>query len=317
MNACGAGKSAAQRGVALAMLLWFVAAMSLLVGTIAMQARVDIRLAQLHAERARAAAAADGAIQLALAAMLSPEWQETRVPGRPFRVNYRVGELPVAIYAVPLGGLIDLNRAPPELLGRLFASVDGVAQGAALELAAGVIEWRSAQGGATESVTEEATARAADSGVMRHARFEAIEDLLLVPGIDRQIFAAVRDSVYVAQQGGEGVDWVAAPSGVLQVLGDLSEERAGELAAAAQESQEAIAPAELDLSFQQSGDLGNLRVDAVVTVGAQTFLRRRWVNRGTSGADGLPWEFARTEPLRAAPAGAARSTSKDAADARR
>ena len=53
--------------------------MSLLVAGIVMQARVDIKLAQLHATRARVEAATDGAIQLALADLMLRELKKRRL----------------------------------------------------------------------------------------------------------------------------------------------------------------------------------------------------------------------------------------------
>ena len=61
------GAKAKQQGVALAIVVWFIAGMSLLVASIVSQATVDTRLAQLHVAKAEAAAAGDGAIQLMLA----------------------------------------------------------------------------------------------------------------------------------------------------------------------------------------------------------------------------------------------------------
>ena len=60
-----AGAGGSEAGVALAILVWFLAAMSLLVGSIVMQARVDAKLSGLHLTTARIEAAGDGAIQLA------------------------------------------------------------------------------------------------------------------------------------------------------------------------------------------------------------------------------------------------------------
>ena len=55
-----------QKGVALAIVVWFIAGMSLLVAGIVSHARVDTQMAQLHIARAKAVAAGDGAIQLML-----------------------------------------------------------------------------------------------------------------------------------------------------------------------------------------------------------------------------------------------------------
>ncbi len=303
-----------ESGVALAMLVWFLAAMSLLIAGIAMQARVDIKLTQLHAERARAEAAADGAIQLALAQMMLNEIDSNLDTSLPFNVSFPDGSMPVHVQLRPLTGLVDLNRATEELLSRVFASVEGLDESRALNLAATVLKWRSAPGGDQDASMENNMGPDNGDSGMRHARFEAIEDLLLVPGVDRQIFEALREHVYVSQRGQAGVDWRAAPAGVLQALGDLTPEQASEIAQ--RDVEESSAPAEFDLAFQQRDELAAYRADAMVEANGQVFLRRRWVERGASGADRLPWRFFRSEPVRAV-SGLESLPAHEVADARR
>ena len=51
-----------QRGVALAMLLWMLAALTLLVSGVVFQSRTDVQLTRLHLDQARAQAAAQGGV---------------------------------------------------------------------------------------------------------------------------------------------------------------------------------------------------------------------------------------------------------------
>ena len=60
-----------QQGVALAIVVWFIAGMSLLVAGIVAQARVDTQMAQVHVARAKAVAAGDGAIQLMMVDLMT------------------------------------------------------------------------------------------------------------------------------------------------------------------------------------------------------------------------------------------------------
>ncbi len=309
-----------QNGVALAILVWFLAAMSLLVAGIVMQARVDIKLAQLHATRAKVEAAADGAIQLALAQLLQPQ-QEGALPHPvPPSQDFSVGGLNVTVNFTPVSGLINLNTAPEELLFRVFSAVNDLDEVAARELALNVVAWRSANplgdgltdqpaqqsGRGNDSGSASPDAGSAAPGNVRHARFEAIEDLLLVSGINRQIYEAVEDAVYVSQVGQSGVDWASAPVSVLRVLGGMDAESAQRLAASqfSDQADGLVAPAGLDLSFQEATQLSSYRVDAMVELDGSVFNRRRWVDRDRSGSDGLPWSFFRTEALRVMPSGA-------------
>lgn len=291
-----------QRGIALAMLLWFLAALSLIAGGIVLQARVDIKLTQLHASRARAEAVGDGAIQLALNDLRMLEGDEAELAETGFTGTYNVGGYGVDIRLQPLAGLLDLNKASEDLLVLLFSTVEGLGDNEARVAAERVVEWRSSRAAAGDTPDAEE-----GESELRHGRFEAIEDLLFVPGVDRQIFEAVREVVYVSQGGQDGVDWASAPALILQAIGGgMSEEEAAKIAALRTQSESGMAdaPAELDLAFQERSETTSYRVDAVVKIGEETFLRRRWVNSRRSGRDKLPWLFFRTEPVRAVASGA-------------
>lgn len=294
-------------GVALAILVWFLAAMSLLVAGIVMQSRVDIKLTQLHIARARAEAAADGAIQLALAHMMQPVETGTP-PGQVLQgLLYSLGGVNVRVDITPLSGLVNLNQAPEELLALLFSTVEGVDENAARELAFNVVEWRTpgmhADAGAQpiEGVGGEGSRYdPTDPEAPRNRRFEANEDLLLVAGVDRRIFEAVQDAIYVSQEEQSGVDWATAPVGVLRGLLGGDEQSAQAVAASRLgEAQEMLAaPSDMDMSFQESRIRSSYRIDALVALDGSVFNRRRWVSSGKSGSDGLPWRFFRTEALR-------------------
>lgn len=298
-----------QDGVALAILVWFLAAISLLVAGIVLQARVDVKLAQLHATQARVGAAADGAIQLALIDLLHREL-EGEFAGRAAHTQaFTVGKFDVAVSFTPLAGLIDLNKAPEELLFALFSTIEDLDENVAEEIALNVVEWRTATSGLQGTAAGEDAGsnsdvadEAGEAGPYNDS-FEAIEDLLLVPGIDRTIFEAVRDAVYVSDAGQPGVDWISAPVSVLRALGDVDEEFAIEVVKSRIDApvDELLAPLELDMDFQQSAALSSFRVDALVKFDDTLFLRRRWVDRASAGADGLPWRFFRTEAVTVVP----------------
>jgi hypothetical protein len=278
-----------QRGVALAILVWFIAAMSILVAGVVMQARVDIKLAQLHSGKARAEALADGAIQLVLAHARYLETQGEFFVRAQHLFQQPMGDYTVSVSLTPLSGLIDLNKAPEDLLFSVLLGAGNFDENVARELAISVVEWRTPGEGAEE-----------EQEGMRHGRFEAIEDLLLVPGFDRDLYEALRDSVYVSQKSLATIDWLAAPVEVLQRLG-MNEQEALEYAQLRRE-EDAVSlglPESVEPSFFSDASLSVFRVDAIVTVDDTTVLRRRWVDRDRQGPDQLPWHFFHTEPVRA------------------
>lgn len=273
-----------QQGVALAIVVWFLAAMSLLVAGIVSQSRVDTRMAQTHAAKAQAVAAGDGAIELMLAALQSKQLKSFRGRGVP-SMEFEVGEHAVQVVLVPASGLIDLNGAPRDLLSKLFSTHGGVEKSEAQLLADNVVKWRNQP----------------MPGTRQAAKFRSIEDVLRVEGIGRTLVEGIRDSVVVGRVPHQGVDWQSAAPAVLAVLagGDSSmvsslvEQREGGLVP------NKTIPRGLNARFQSVGSGNDYRVDALVTVGDKAWLRRRWVSVGSGGRGLLPWQYTGTEAARA------------------
>ena len=263
----------AQAGVALAIVLWFIAGMSLLVAGIVSQARVDTHMAQLHVARAKVVAAGDGAIRLRLAELLtargSPAGEGSDAGGG----YYRLGEDEVRVTLVPVAGLIDINSATPEVLLGLFLQA-GVEQDEAQALAENVLQSRSP-----------AAAPGAPGG---SGRLEAMEDLLRVPGMSRSLLDAVRDFIVVGTPAQGGMNWSVAPDEVLAVLDRVDETRAAGVRA------------------RQGATAGNAvpvlarayRADAVLRYGGRNWLRRQWIEMSAASGGELPWSVVRTEPPR-------------------
>lgn len=272
-----------QSGVALAIVVWFLAAMSLLVAGIVAQAKVDTRMAQSHVARAKAVAAGDGAIQLMLAALQSRQIEGYRGRGVP-QFDFDVGEQKVSVSLVPVSGLIDLNGAPGELLVELFAGSGAESEEDAQILAENVMKWRNQM----------------SAGTGQKQTFSSLEDLLRVEGVGRTLFENIRDSVVVGAVHGKGVDWMSAPESVLRVLNGDKE---GVVTSVLLAREGSFTPANtiprgLNPRFQVAGGGNDYRVDAQVTVGDKQWLRRRWVSVDTQGEGLLPWRFTGTEPVR-------------------
>lgn len=187
--------SPAQAGVALAIVLWFIAGMSLLVAGIVSQARVDTHMAQVHVARARAAAAGDGAIRLTLADLVTARQSAFEQSGDQAG-NYRLGEDDVSVQLVPVAGLVDVNSATADVLAGLFLEA-GLADQEARAMAENVLQSRSATAVA---------GRPAAGG-----RFAAMEDLLRVLGMSRSLLDAVRDLIVVGPPAQGTTNWAVAP----------------------------------------------------------------------------------------------------------
>ncbi|MEM9255509.1 MAG: hypothetical protein AAGA91_08675 [Pseudomonadota bacterium] len=274
-----------QQGIALALVVWFIAGMSLLVAGIVSQARVDTKLAQLHVSRAKAAASGDGAITMLLADHYLNPAEIVGDAGASQR-RYRLGDTSVLVSLQPAAGLINLDLAPPEQLLALFVSVGGLNEQDARQLADNMVQWRA---GATP------TGRGATGN-----RFHAVEDLLQIEGMNRSLFDILRDYVVAGTAARSGMDWSVAPAALLPVLelSDPQQLTSIERRRQRMANENALGPPTAADGGSSRGLSGAYRADAWVTYGNSTWLRRRWVSMGADPNSALPWRTERTEAPR-------------------
>ena len=256
-----------QRGVALGVVVWFIAGMALLVSGIIAEARIDTRMAQIHYFRAQAAAAGDGAINLALA-----EQEGMRASGQPGAdrlQNYQIGPRSVEVRMIPAGVFVNISSEDLQGLRSLFNEAASQAQqqgifweGSPSALAAAVVEFRDGVGG------------------RRGGTFHSPEDLLRVPGVTRGVYEAVRSYITVGDLAGgfQGDDQT-----VESRLNQLTAAMIGDGPTVKGPTQHAAK---------------SLRIDAIVKIGDQEWLRRRWATLNDGGYSMLPWRFVRTEAAR-------------------
>jgi hypothetical protein len=266
-----------QQGVALALVVWFLAAMSLLVAGIVSQARVDTRLAQVHLGGARAVAAGDGAINLFLA-QVTARGRDSSGDRSPLVGEYQLGGQAVSVSMVSARGLIDLRTAPNNVLAAMFSLTPGVGADEAQRMADSVVQLRMTGFGFTPR------------GTTRRPPLRTLEDLLRVEGVNRRELDAVRDLVTIGGGGIVGIDLKAAPANVRAIYDSVL--RDGRDGPAGQDNNTGIQP-----GGGRVARGGEYRVDALVRQGNRMWLRRRWVSLGARDGH-LPWRFFRTEAAR-------------------
>ena len=256
-----------QRGVALGIVVWFIAGMTLLVSGIIAEARIDTRMAQLHYFRAQAAAAGDGAINLALAEQEGMRASGQRGANR--LQNYQIGPRSVEVRMIPAGVFVNISSENLQGLQSLFRLAASQAQqqgifwdGSPSALAVAVIEFRDGVGG------------------RRGSLFHSPEDLLRVPGVTRGVYEAVRNYITVGDL-----------AGGFQGGNQSVESKLNQLTAAIQGD----GPV---LKGPTQHAANSLRIDAIVKIGDQQWLRRRWATLDEGGYSMLPWRFVRTEAAR-------------------
>ena len=248
-----------QRGIALAIVVWFVAGMSILVAGIVAQASVDTRMAQVHVARAKAAAAGDGAIMLMMAQRQDQRASTASESGW-HRADYTMGVLNVAVELVPTSQLLNVNNADAQLLTLLFTELAGVDSGDAQNMADSVVQWRQQMRS-------------------QYRKMEAPEDLMAA-GVPRTVLDAVRDYIVAGAIASGSTQWSNMHPALQNIARSYRPEQANRSADAS------------------AAGASGYRADAIVRYGDTTWLRRRWISTASSPHSRLPWRALRTETPR-------------------
>ena len=270
------------RGMVLIAVLWIVAALAVLVTGASRAVRDNVRIVSLARQSVTAQALGDGAIELVLqqmAALPAP-------PATLWVVNGNYRNIPIQVEVVPANGLIDINGAPVPLLAALYRIAGGLSPPAAEALAQ-----------ATEAVRKLPDARGRPTG------FEAIEDLLRVPGLDYPLFARIAPLLTADLTSSGRVNALAAPFAVLVVLAGGDAGKAQAIAASRTAGGVGVNTTGLEAGFIDTGTSRRYRVRARVPLTGGGFaLVGRSVNLQASAKSGLPWTtFRSTRQIEAAP----------------
>jgi type II secretory pathway component PulK len=164
-----------QAGVALALILWFIAALALLVAGLMGLSRVELSSTRLYLAQSQAASVGDAVALLVSRGM----YRRTLGASSVLVGKQQFDAYPTTVRIVPADGLVDVVAADPELLNILFVSVLELEPSRARALVDSVIQWR--------SLTEEQkNQRRPDPTAY------ALEDIMLVPGLTRSVFERLR-----------------------------------------------------------------------------------------------------------------------------
>ncbi|MBB6576798.1 general secretion pathway protein K [Comamonas odontotermitis] len=261
-------------GMALIAVLWLVAALSLMVTGVSGVVRQEARMVGVAKDRVTAHAMGDAAVMLVLQQLVADrnvvwKWTDTSV-------NYQGAEISVSV--MPLSGLININGASLPLLTALLTIGGGVPEGPAQEIAISILDRRE---------------RSSLDG-RRPERFEAIEDLMQIPGIDYDLYARLAPLITASSSGsgGAAVNPLAAPPEVLRILANGNEGVVNQiLAARASGDGASVDTTGLDGNLSRAGSAQRrYRVTAKVPMAdGRFFLVDRSVYFGSRTRDGLPW----------------------------
>lgn len=262
-------------GMALIAVLWIVAALSILItGSIA-AVRGETRTVTSARQLVEARAAGDAAIQQALQQLAAQKEAVTRQVTGP--VMFRGATIPVQV--TPLNGFIDINRAPPSLLVAMLETALKMPPDAAAALTGLIVAQRTPA-----------------EGQPRPQGFEAVEDLLRLPGVDYDLYATISPLLTADQPASGKVNPYAAPVEVLLVLTRGDAATAMRIAAARDAGQQGIDTSAINPEFIDNSTTKRFRLQALVPLSdGRAAVISRHVGLEPSVDDGLPWRTFKTE----------------------
>lgn len=219
-----------QRGLALVLVLWTITLLAVIAGSFAYSMRTGTFVTRNAVDIAQARYLAEAGVQRALLALLDPDPAQ-RWAGNGSVRAWSFGGGVLAISVRDEAGLIDLNRAPPELLDGILR-VGGVPQAARPRLVDAILDWRDADHLNHLHGAEDKAYRLADRAyAAKDAPFEAVEELQLVLGMPVAVFEKLEPFLTV-YSGQGGVNQSTAPREVLLALPNADADTVDSLLAA-------------------------------------------------------------------------------------
>jgi general secretion pathway protein K len=200
-----------QRGFALLLVLWTLLILGLLAAGAIDVSRTNVNLARNLLETSRAELQAEAATNVAIYALLNVSGADEtwKSDGSIYAWNNEGVELRVRI--TEEGGRVDLNESSPEILASLFRAA-GLETTEAQDLANAVADFRDPDqdrrpGGAED---EDYDPRHEPLG-SKDGPFEAIEELLRVPGMTLELYARIAPALSLLANNTEPDEGSATP----------------------------------------------------------------------------------------------------------
>lgn len=192
-----------ERGIALVVVLGFLAVMSLIAIGIIGASRTTVVNASRNLVRVQAQAAVESAVNYAIAELVAARSLVPDVVSAPRSVN--AGGFTVTVSARPEHTKVDLNYADANLLGILFRA-GGADPDTAQTLAAAVEDWR--DGDDLLHVNGAERREYEDAGLgygPANAFFASVDELRLVRGVTEPLFACLKPEITIFSQR-QGID---------------------------------------------------------------------------------------------------------------
>jgi len=294
-------RRAGESGLALILVLWVLALLALIAAAFMANTRSEVALVQARIDSARAEALADGAIDWTIARLLVMRAQEQfqaraglqrpllPLDGSPVEVEAEGGRMRISVR--DLGGLLELNAAPRELLAGVFQAL-GRSGADAATLADRLVDYRDRDDEPLPAGAEVADYRAA--GIApgpRNAPLLRVDELRQIPGFDAAFIARLAPLATVRGMSGS-LDPAMADPQLLAGVPGLSANDAARLAAFRDRSSDALSEAVAESAYLAFADGSRFRISATGLAAEGGVFRRDaivQIEPGGSGYTILDW----------------------------
>ena len=286
-----------QRGVALILVLWVIALMSVLLGSFALIARTENLESRHLFDTTAARYAAEAGLERAVYELRNPDPLTRWVgDGRPYEFAFDTAVVHVEL--TDESGKIDLNSADDNLLQSLFLSI-GATTDQAAALSDAIQDWRDPDDDTRPHGAESAQYKAAGmSYVPRNAPFQTVSEVQQVFGMNYELYARIEPAITIFSGGG-APNPAYAPFEVLVTLPGMTPELAQQLIQARQQippgqggAAALTLPDGTPIVANGGGNTYTVKSRAMLANGASTVLDAS-IRLGGVGAAGRPYTVLR------------------------
>lgn len=215
-----AGRARPQTGIALVVVLWVLALLTVVVSGFAFTMRTESQLVSNLTGQSRARAAAEAGLHFAIVQLSRPPAQrKLAVDGTP--AEWRFGESVIRIAVQDTAGLVDMNTASPQLLKGILRA-QGLEDGDVESLNDAIQDFRDGDEQKRLHGAEDDDYQDADRPYgAKDANFDALEELLQVLGMSPELYARLLPLVTLHSRE-TGVNPKLAPAAVLRAVPGVS-----------------------------------------------------------------------------------------------
>lgn len=229
-------------GVALILVLWVAAFLTVIAASFAYATRTDMAVLGNQMLRARAEAAADAGLHRAVFEAFRPITDPLRWKHDGSAHEFRLGDALITVSVLDESAKIDINEGSPVLLKGLLQSV-GLAEPEADKLVDSIQDWRDPDSLSRPAGAEEEAYKSAGlSQRPANAPFQTLDELRLVMGMTAELYRRIEPMITIYSRQ-PGINVTIASRDVLLAIPGVSAEQIDAFIAARTAARAANQPA--------------------------------------------------------------------------